>query len=98
MLGNDLHGPNDQMGQAIHVEWRSENEDISTVGRGEQLLAWMPFIRALIRLERAAEEQRLWTAAAVNLKHLVSMAHAQGTDLQVVFRRLEQQPEVLASP
>jgi len=42
--------------------------------------------------------QRLWTAAAVNLKRLISMAEAQGTDLQAVFSRLEQQPGVLASP
>jgi transposase len=42
--------------------------------------------------------QRLWTAAAVNLKRLISIAQAQGTDLQAVFSRLEQQPGVLASP
>ena len=42
--------------------------------------------------------QRLWTAAAVNLKRLINIAQAQDTDLQAVFRRLEQQPGVLASP
>jgi hypothetical protein len=48
--------------------------------------------------QRKRQLQRLWTAAAVNLKRLIRIAQAQGTDLQAVFSRLGPQPGLLASP
>jgi hypothetical protein len=40
--------------------------------------------------QRKRQLQRLWTAAAVNLKRLFQLAHSRDVDLRVVFAALEQ--------
>ena len=53
MLGDKLHGPDEQMRQAIHVERESDDQNVGVVGRGEQFRA------SFIQLESAVDEQRL---------------------------------------